>query len=296
MVGVVDSSATSRSECYVPVARNLREMGPLLKARKTSQLRHLIGQLSERTSERSLADFWTSIADFPGSAAKLIVRHPVMAAMAVVAIVRLPKRAANLSDGLEGRAVAKGLSKPGLLGLPVRSIGLAVLDIPQDPGDYLLGSSKQTLRRKMRAAAKRGVTCRRVDDDAERRELLQLATVAEQVHLDEKYRNQAPDIDYLLSYGLWLAAFDAESNPILLSVTPTDSGWGELSYFRTFGSGPAHSDSRYLMMVTLVEALAERGVLHLFDEENPRWLSNGLRQFQRMVGFRYRRVSLTDAS
>jgi hypothetical protein len=46
-------------------------------------------------------------------------------------------------------------------------------------------------------------------------------------------------------------------------------------------------------MPALVAALAERGVRHLVDSTPPPQLSNGLRHFQRMVGYRYARVRVT---
>jgi hypothetical protein len=76
----------------------------------------------------------------------------------------------------------------------------------------------------------------------------------------------------------------------MLSVTPNDGEWAQLRYFRTLGSGPEHSDSRYLMTQVLVAALSERGVRRLVDGVHPADLPNGLRHFQRMVGFRLARV------
>jgi hypothetical protein len=167
-----------------------------------------------------------------------------------------------------------------------------VLAVPADPAEHVDGRSAQTLRRKIRAAERAGVTWRAVTDPAERRSLLEIANRAEREHADPSYRVEAPSNDDLLDHDLWLVAVDAEGTPILLSVTPVDGDIATLRYFRTLGSGPAHSDSRYLMTHALVTELAQRGVRWLLDTEPPGAQTNGLRHFQRMVGFRYARVRL----
>jgi len=247
-----------------------------------------------RTDEPTLAAFWTKYFEYPGGAAQYMVRHPLATATAVASMYRLPVYEAALADDVESQALHGVLSQRAVLGIPLRTMGMAVLNIPDVASDYLIGSSKQTLRRKIRAANKHGVTCRAVDDPEERVALVELANASERAHPDARYRVDAPDNKQLLSYNLWLAAFDADGQPLLLSVTPMSSGWALLSHFRTFGAGPAYSDSRYLMMAKLVEELSCRGVRHLCDTAHPGWLPNGLRHFQRMIGFRYVRISLTS--
>jgi hypothetical protein len=186
------------------------------------------------------------------------------------------------------------LTRPGPLHLPVRLTGVAVLDIPADAADYVDGASKQTLRRKVRSALRSGISCRRVDDPVERIALLEMARAAEATHADDQYRVERPDNADLPGHDLWLAAFAADGTPLLLSVTPAEGEWAHLRYFRTLGSGQEYSDSRYLMTQRLVETLSGRGVRHLIDGVHPADLPNGLRHFQRMVGFRLTRITLAS--
>jgi O-antigen/teichoic acid export membrane protein len=241
-------------------------------------------------SEQSLSDFWGRFVDSGSGSVAFLLRHPLETAAALLAIARLPRREAVLGDTVDGRALHLALDRPGPFGTPLGATGVAVLDVPADPEEYSLGASRQTLRRKARKASKSGVTWRPVDDPAERRALLRLANECEQAHADEQYRIEAPDNTDLLDHDLWLAAFAADGTPLLLSVTPTDGEWAQLRYFRTLGAGQEHSDTRYLMTQVLVETLSPLGVRHLADGVHPTELPNGLRHFQRMVGFRLARV------
>ena len=244
----------------------------------------------ESTDEPALSSFYEAYTESPLGAARFVVRHPVSSLAAAVAIARLPRLDAELSARPDGRVIRSGLERPGLLGAPLGRSGVAVLEIPADPADYRLGASKQTLRRKMRAAERKGVTWRRVDDPDERRALVELGDGVERTHRDVRYRKVHADNTDMLEHDLWLAAFDQEGVPLLLSVTPTDGAWAQLRYFRVLGNGPVHSDTRYLMFAALVDALAARGVHHLVDTASPVDLPNGLRHFQRMIGFRMARI------
>jgi len=244
-----------------------------------------------RFSEQALSDYYTAFLDSGLSSTAYLLRHPVATAQSLLAIGRLPIRRATFSDGAGGRSLHLAMSRPGPFGTPLGSTGVALLDIPEDAEDYTLGASKQTLRRKARKAVKAGVTWRLVSGQAERMELLALANAAEQAHADDQYRNEAPDNSDLLEHELWLGAFAADGTPLMLSVTPVDGEWGQLRYFRTLGASQEASDARYLMTQALVETLAARGVRQVVEGTHPAELSNGLRHFQRMVGFRLVRVT-----
>lgn len=247
-------------------------------------------------SEPALAEFWTSYADGEHRGAAFVLRHPVRLLQAVRSVRHLTVIKANPSSTPGGRAVLATLSYPGPLGLPARLMGTAVLAVPADPEEHVTGSSAQTLRRKIRAAEKLGVTVRPVSDPDERRRLVKLADDAERSHPDPAYRVEEPHNQDLLEHALWLVAYDAGDQPLLLSVTPVDGQLATLRYFRTLGSGPAHSDSRYLMTHALVRELSARGVRWLIDTDPPGMQKNGLRHFQRMVGFRYARFTLYRTS
>jgi hypothetical protein len=248
------------------------------------------------TSEPDLAGFWTSYADGSRRGAAFALRHPAVVWRAFRATRRLPVVEADPSDSPSGRAIRATLSTRGPLAAPARLLGTAVLTVPADPAAYLEGRSAQTLRRKIRAAERAGVTWREVSDPAERRSLVETANRAEREHVDLSYRVRHPSNDDLLDHDLWLVAVDPDGTPILLSVTPVDGAIASLRYFRTLGRGPAQSDSRYLMTHVLVTELARREVRWLIDTEPPGAQTNGLRHFQRMVGFRYVRVRLRRRS
>jgi len=200
--------------------------------------------------------------------------------------------ASTSSSTSGGRDLAAVLRGRGPLGLPARWFGTAVLEVPKDPDDYLLGRRAQTLRRKIRSAEKLGVRWELVTDPDERVALVARADEAERTHADPRYRLAAPDNGRLLQHDLWIKAVDASGDALLLAVAPTHGDFATLRYFRTLGSSPAHTDSRYLATYALVGELARRGVRYLLDTEPPGAQTNGLRHFQRMLGFRYRRVQL----
>ena len=163
--------------------------------------------------------------------------HPRRSLSAYVALHQLPRLSATLTDTVEGAAIRDGLSRWSPLGRTVFHSATSVLLLPPDQEQYHLGASKQTLRRKVRAAEKLGVRWAKVDDPQEQRRLLALADEHERTNPDPEYRQTKPDNDALLKYRLWLVAYSRDDQPILLSVTPVDGEWALLSYFVTLGTG-----------------------------------------------------------
>jgi hypothetical protein len=241
--------------------------------------------------EPLLSEYLRTFAEREGSASAHIARNPAATVRAARALLALPVLTAETSCAVEGAAVRHEFTRfrgrRWLLGLAT------VLEIPTDPATYRAGSSRQTLRRKTRAAQANGVTWHRVDDDEERRHLLALANIHERLTEREQYRQSDPDNDDLLDYGLWLVACAADGSPLLLSVTPIDGEWATLRYFRTLSCDEHASVARYWMTDVLVEHLSEAGVRYLIDAAVPHWLPNGLRHFQRMLGFRLVRLRFT---
>ena len=247
---------------------------------------------ADEDSERRLAAYWDGYVDAGRRGARHVLSHRRESWHAWQAARRLPVLVASPSDSPGGRAVRSVLASRASYGVPGRLLGTAVLEVPSEPEDYLVGRSAQTLRRKIRSAQRRGLTVRRIEDPAERRELVDVANTAERSHVHPSYRVPAPDNDDLLQHDVWLTVQDPEGTPLLLAVTPHDDEFATLRYFRTLGSGDAHSDARYLASSGLVGELATRGVRYLLDTATPPEQTNGLRHFQRMVGFRYARVRL----
>lgn len=244
-------------------------------------------------AERSLAGFWATYVDEGRRGARHAVVHWRASWSALRALRQLPCIAAAPSESPGGRAVRRVLAARVTYGVPARLLGTAVLEVPADPVDYLRGRRAQTLRRRVRSAQRRGLRTRKVVEAAERQQLLALANRAERDHRDPAYRVAAPDNGDLLDHELWVVVEDPEARTLLLAVTPVDGELATLRYFRTLGWDQAHSDARYLATVALVEELARRGVRYLLDTATPAEQTNGLRYFQRMVGFRYARVRLT---
>lgn len=223
-----------------------------------------------------------------------LLRRPRSTAAAFACARQLPTLLVSPSDTVEGRAVRRELSRGARrLRTPLHNVSGAIA-IPDAFSVYEEGPSKQTLRRKVRAAQKRGITWEVVTDPALRRRLVDVADAYERGNPRERYRASSPSNDDLLGYDLWLLARTANGEPLLLSVTPIDDGVAALRYFRTLSSSPESSDARYLMTWALVGELAARRVHHLVDTTISMHLSHGLRHFQRMVGFRLLRLEVAE--
>jgi hypothetical protein len=221
-----------------------------------------------------------------------LLRRPRETAAVFASARKLPVLRVHPCDSPEGRAVRRELSRGARrLRTPLHAVSGAIT-VPADPADFEEGSSKQTLRRKMRAAQKRGVTWEVVTDPDLRRTLVGMADDFERANPRERYRAANPSNEDLLDYDCWLLARASDGSPLLLSVTPIDDGVGALRYFRTLSANPEGSDARYLMTRALVGELSRRGVHHLVDTTISMHLSHGLRHFQRMVGFRLIRLEI----
>jgi hypothetical protein len=247
---------------------------------------------TDQASEQALAAFWTAYVDEGRGGAPFILRNWPRSWAAFRAVRRLPLIEARPSDTPGGRAVRRVLASRASYGVPGRLLGTAVLEVPEDGDHYLLGRRAQTLRRKIRSAERHGLEVRMIDEESDRRELVRVASHAEQTHVDPSYRVPTPRNDDLLDHDVWLTVDDPAGRPLLLAVAPRDGEFATLRYFRTLGASDAHSDARYLATSALVSELARHGVRYLLDTASPAEQTNGLRHFQRMVGFRYARVRL----
>lgn len=218
-----------------------------------------------------------------------VVRHFRRSVGALIALSRTPRHKILLSDRSEGAAIRAMVLQHSLL---ARLAGLttSVLRLPNEPGMYTTGSSKRTLRKKVQKARDLGLSWAQVDAPDERQILLKLANECERSHPDVAYRVADPDNSDLLRYPLWLTALSPDGSSLLLCVPIVDKQVALLRYFRTLGSGPEYSLARYFMTEVMAEYLVARGVTYLFDDTSPFRLNNGLRHFQRMVGFRIARV------
>ena len=208
---------------------------------------------------------------------------------ALVSLYRQPCLRVVPSAAVEGAAIRAQLMRNSSL-WRLTGLATAVLEVPEEPGAYARGASKQTLRRKVRQAKRLGICWEDVDDQQERHNLIKLANNCERTHPDATYRISHPGNDDLLDYRLWLVARAADGRPLLLSVTPVDGELALVRYFRTLGWGEEQSHARYFMTEVLVERLVSLGVRYLVDGSNLFWLPNGVRHFQRMTGFHIVRI------
>jgi hypothetical protein len=251
-----------------------------------------LGSLTETRHELAVSRYFHDYVDRGKPGLVYVVRHPGKTLGALIALRRLScLRVTPSLVSADGIAIRAGLSsRPALA--RIAGFATAVLRLPDEPGQYSLGASKQTLRRKARIARRLGVHWAEVNDPQDRQDILKLAEEYEQAHPDVTYRNQNPDNSDILGSGLWLAAYSAEGHPLLLSVTPVDGEFSFLHYFRTIGFGEEQSNARYLMTEVLVEHLVSRGVRYLIDGAFTPLLPPGIRHFQRMLGFRIVRIRI----
>ena len=249
--------------------------------------------MADDDCEAWLSQFWQCAQRSRLKVPFFLALHPRLTARAVRNIIRLPYLEARLSDNPEGQIISTNLKRICILKMfRLAGSGTCVLSIPAAPHNYRLGSSKQTLRRKVRAAERAGVTCRIVEDEAEQAELVSKIDLAFATKPNPIYRERKSNHSHLIGSGLWTAAFAQSGEPLVVAVTPRDGAWALLRVFVSLGEAQQHSDARYLLTQAVVERLAMEGVRHLVDTRGPSELPNGLRHFQRMLGFRIARVKL----
>jgi hypothetical protein len=262
-----------------------------------SRLRSLRqAELTETEHEAVIPRYFQDYLDSSHGRHVYVLKHPFKSFAALTTLYRLPfLYLCPSSPGSEG-VIAWEMLSPRSVFVPSVGFIMSALRLPHEPGQYSLGASKQTLRRKIRKAEGLGIYWAEVQDAQERLELLKLADDYERTHPDAKYRNPDPETSDLLSYELWLVACSAEGRPLLLSVTPVDGDFAFLRYFRTLGGGEEESNARYLMTAVLAEHLVGCRVRYLLDCAFPASLPEGLRHFQRMIGYQIVRVRVARPS
>lgn len=235
--------------------------------------------------DEDVAAFWDRVGDAGTGRLGFALRHPVATWTGLREVRRLPRLHYEPGTGPGARALLATLRRRQLTRHDFALFGAAVLAIPADPAVLLQGRRQQTMRRMLRKAERAGLTCRAVQPH-ERLALLKRANAMEQQHRLDTYRVAEPANDDLLDHPLWRVC-ELQGRPVLLSVTPVDGSWSCLRYFRTLGASEHHTLARWLSTYDLATQLSARGVRHLLDTEAPAVQTNGVRHFQRMLGFRY---------
>lgn len=245
---------------------------------------------SKTEADRQLSNFWKCYVESGRGGFGYPLRNPLASLRALRAIRRLPVvDAAAQSDTPGGQEVRRILDQKGPLGLPARWWGFAVCPVTSGPTDFLKTPDAKKLRYYLRRATAEGLSCRAVSP-AERAGLVEQANQRERIHPNHNYRVTQPRNDDLLGHDFWLVAEDDTGQPLLLAVVAVDGTFAVLRYFRTLGDSEGHSLSRYLAHQYIIEALAAQGVQWLIDTDPPAAQTNGVRLFQRNLGFRYMHV------
>ncbi|WP_345481904.1 hypothetical protein [Amnibacterium soli] len=250
--------------------------------------------MSAADAERALNDYFEKRGGHGHDAVRTAARHPIDAIRALRFIARLSVIDAELRTDGDAALVRRGLERTNPLARRLIRGTTAVLVVPDTVEEFLAGSSesKRSLRTRFNRATRRGYHVHRTDGHEERRAVLALADRYERSHPDELYRNQAPDNDYLLGVGTWLVAHDVDCRPLILAVPAISGEWAVLQHFKTLESSDDARLARYWMSVELVRELHAQGVRYLADVLSPIGLPNGLRDFQRRLGYRLHRVRI----
>jgi hypothetical protein len=242
---------------------------------------------SKTKADREVSNFWKSYVESGRGGFGYPLRNPLTSLHALRAIRKLPVvDAAAQSETPGGQEVRRVLDQKGPLGLPARWWGFAVCPITDGPADFLKTPDGKRLRYYLRRANAEGLSCRAVNP-TERTGILERANQREQDHPNPNYRVTQPRNDDMLGHDLWLVAEDDTGEPLLLAVVAVDGQFAVLRYFRTLGDSERHSLSRYLAHQCIIEALTAEGVRWLIDTDPPAAQTNGVRLFQRNLGFRY---------
>jgi hypothetical protein len=221
-----------------------------------------------------------------------VFRHLNLSFKALLGHMLLPRLNARLSYNSSGLEIRSALNRKTIFGLLSSGfIGACILPIPADASKYSEGSGKQTLRRKVRAARKAGVTWRSIGDLAKQQELIDV--LHDFISSKTRVRLEGNDWSDLVGKYLWTVGFGPDGNPLLIAVTPYDGEWATLHLFVTLGETQMHSDARYYLTQVLVERLSGLGVRYLVNTDSADNLPAGLWHFQKMLGFSVARVRIS---
>lgn len=241
-----------------------------------------------------VAHFWHRHKESKLRVRNFAIRNPSISLKAILGHIFLPRLSAKLSSASSGQEIKNALGRRFIFGLfSLGFLGACVLPIPKNAAEYSEGSSKQTLRRKVRAARKAGVTWRSVTDPSEQRKLID--TLHDFISSKTRIRLEGNDWSDLVGKHLWTVGLGPDGTPLLIAVTPYDGEWASLHLFVTLGETPMHSDARYYLTQIVVERLSSLGVRYLVNTDSADNLPAGLWHFQKMLGFSVARVRVSRA-
>ncbi len=193
-------------------------------------------------------------------------------------IATLPRLSVALTDSPPGERLRRHFGDR-IWGVRHSRLAQGVLMLPQEPGAYLRGRSRQAVRTSVRKAFAAGVVCRPLDSLEERR--------AVAGHVVPGMAEWSDDL-FMLPGDLWMAAFVPGGVPVAFAQVTVDREWALLK-------GLVSSDhaSRYLLHTDLVSSLVGAKVSHLVvDGPMAPLLAPALQYWQRLLGYRVANLSV----
>lgn len=203
---------------------------------------------------------------------------------AVLMLRGLPTVHVSLSDSPAGLRLRRHFDDRKW-GIRHSRIAQGVLRIPEEPGRYLSGRSRQALRTNIHKAKAAGIACRSLDRLDERRSAA--------LHL----RTRMPDMwrwadeRFCQPGDAWWSARNGRREAVAVAQVTVDR---ECALLQTFVS--SDRASRYLLHAALVEMLVARNVRYLaVSAPMAPLLEPSLQYWQRLLGFDVVHVSVRRA-
>ena len=194
----------------------------------------------------------------------------------------LPRIRVRLSDSPAGLRLRQHFGDRKW-GIRHSRIAQGVLALPEEPGEYLRGRSRQALRTNIRKARAAGVTCRQLDHIDERR--------AAAFQLRARVPGMWEWSDELFSSpeDIWWVGRTPRGEIEALAHATVDRDWALL---RSLAS--SDRPSRYLLHAALVDVLVASGVRYLaVDGPMAPLLEPSLQYWQRLLGFEVVHLSVS---
>ncbi len=186
----------------------------------------------------------------------------------------LPRVRVALSDAPAGLRLRQHFDDR-MWGIRHSLIAQGVLSLPEEPGQYLRGRSRQALRTNIRKARAAGVTCRQLDHVDERR------AAASQLRARVPGMSEWPDELFDPPEDIWWAARTPHGETVAFAQVTVDREWALL---RSLAS--SDRPSRYLLHAVLVDVLIACGARYLaVDGPIAPLLEPSLQYWQRLLGF-----------
>jgi hypothetical protein len=211
-------------------------------------------------------------------------RHPGQLMEVAAAILRLPRLQVIVSAESHGENLIKRLGRRSFSAMGWYPAESAMV-LPVDEATYLRGKARQALRTNVTRAKKDGLRCLRVSDADERKrwtdEIFAARTAPENLaefmeHYETRGAVGPTDMHVIV---------DAEDQLVALCEVAVDTETAMVDVFVKMPDHPSAAVARYMMLLDIVSGLIDRGVKVLLVDASRLHVSEGIRYFQRRVGF-----------